>query len=124
DQERTNPAHRVGQCPAGGGDARPAGTDQNGGGKVFLERRCALLQAVAALVQAVPGQVQREDCLSLVQPQVHTNVRAELVHRGTLASGGAQTVDNRVLDLQGTEMGVVDAGATAAEFNGQAAGRR
>ncbi|MNO99399.1 hypothetical protein D3C76_911680 [compost metagenome] len=118
-QERTDTAHRVSQRPAVGGNTRPAGTNQHGGGKVFLERRSPLLQAVTALVQAVPRQVQGQNCFATVQTQVHAQVRVELVNRRTLAIAGTQLVDNGILDLQGAEMGVVDTRAMAAELHGQ-----
>ncbi|MNJ21204.1 hypothetical protein D3C77_155510 [compost metagenome] len=118
-QERTHTTHRVSQRPAVGGNTRPAGTDQYGGGKVFLERRSALLQTVTALVQTVARQVQGQDRFPAVQTQVHAQVRVELVNRRTLAIAGTQLVDNGILDLQGAEMGVVDTRAMAAELHGQ-----
>ncbi len=117
DQERTHTAHRVGQCATFGSDARPAGSDQNGGGQVFLERRGTLLQAIAALVQAVTGKVQRQNRFTTIQAQVNAQVRVDLVHRRALAFGRAQFVDDRVLDLQCTKVGVVDARPVTAEFH-------
>ncbi|MNE07133.1 hypothetical protein D3C80_997400 [compost metagenome] len=119
DQEGPDTTHRVSQSPAFGGNARPAGTNQHRGGQVFLERRSALLQAIAALVQAVTREVQGQDRFATIQAQVDAQVRVELVYRGTLAITGTQLVDNGVLDLQGTKMGVVDTRAMTAEFNGQ-----
>ncbi len=120
-QEGAHATHRVGQGAAFGSDARPAGTDQDRRRQVFLERRGALLQAVAALVQAVAGEVQGEDGFAAVQAQVDAQVGVELVHRRALAGRSAQLVDNGVLDLQGAEVGVVDARAMAAELHGQGA---
>ncbi|MNE02579.1 hypothetical protein D3C80_950600 [compost metagenome] len=122
DQEGADAAHRVAQRAALGGDARPAGTDEDRRGEVFLERRRALLQAVAALVQAEPGQVQRQHQLAALQARMHAQVGLVLVHRRALTGRGAQAVDDAVLDLEGTEVGVVDAGATAGELHRQAAG--
>ncbi|MCY1354067.1 hypothetical protein D9M69_404260 [compost metagenome] len=116
-QEGTDAAHGVGQRPALGGDPRPAGADQDGRGQVFLQRRRALLQAVAALVQAVAGEVEGEDRLTLLQAQVDAHVGVDLVDRRPFAAGGAQLVHHRVLDLERTEMGVVDARAMAAELD-------
>ncbi|MNZ16764.1 hypothetical protein D3C78_337440 [compost metagenome] len=119
DQEGPDTAHRVGQGTAFGSNTWPAGTDQYRRREVFLQWRGALLQAVTALVQAVAGQVQRQDRLTAFQAQVHAQVRVELVHRRAFAAAGAQFVDDRVLDLQGAEMGVVDTRAVAAELNCQ-----
>ena len=52
DQKCAHTAHRVSQRSAFSCHARPARTNQDGCCKVFLERRSALLQAIAALVQA------------------------------------------------------------------------
>ena len=113
--------HRVGQGAACGSDAWPASANQNGSGKVFLEWRGALLQAIATLVQAVPGQVERENGFTAIQAQVHAQVRIELVDAGTLATGRAQLVDDGILDLQRTEVSIVDARAMPTEFHGQGA---
>ncbi|MCY1435544.1 hypothetical protein D9M71_516430 [compost metagenome] len=118
-QEGTDTAHRVGQCATFGSDAWPAGTHQDGSGKVFLERRRALLQAVATLVQAMARQVQGKNGFATVQAQVYAQVRVELVDRGALAAGSTQLVDDRILDFQGAEMGVVDARTMATELHGQ-----
>ena len=117
DQEGTHTAHRVGQGAAFGSDARPTGADQHSRRQVFLERRGTLLQAVAALVQAVAGQVERENRLAAVQAQVHTHIGVDLFHRRAQAFTVAQLVDDGVLDLERTEMGVVDARAMAAELH-------
>ncbi|MNI15554.1 hypothetical protein D3C73_688540 [compost metagenome] len=107
-QERADAAHRVGQSAAFGRDTGPAGTDQDGGREVFLERRRTLLQAIAALVQAVTGQVKRQNGFATIQAQVNAQVRVELVDGRTVALRGAQFVDDGVLDLQRAEVGVVD----------------
>ncbi|MNO56270.1 hypothetical protein D3C76_467820 [compost metagenome] len=120
-QERADAAHRVGQSAAFGRDTGPAGTDQDGGREVFLERRRTLLQAIAALVQAVTGQVKRQNGFATIQAQVNAQVRVELVDGRTVALRGAQFVDDGVLDLQRAEVGVVDTRAMAAEFDGQGA---
>ncbi|MNO71103.1 hypothetical protein D3C76_620070 [compost metagenome] len=121
DQEGTHTAHRVGQRTTFGRDTRPASTDQHRRRQVFLQRRGALLQAVATLVQAVPGQVEGKDGFATVQAQVHAHVRVDLFHRRAQAFAVAQLVDDRVLDLQRTEVGVVDARAMAAELHRQGA---
>lgn len=121
DEECTHTAHRVSQRAAFGRNAWPAGTDQDRRRKVFLQRCRALLQAIAALVQAVAGQIKGEDRFATVQAQVNAQVRVELVDRRTVALRGAQFVDDGVLDLQGAEVGVVDAGTVTAEFDGQGA---
>ena len=119
DQEGAHPAHGVGQGATGRGQGRPAGTDQHRGRQVFLERRRALLQAIAALVQALTGEIQREDGLAALQVQVDAQIRSNLVHRGPLPGALAQAVDDGVLDLERTEVGVVDARALAAEAHRQ-----
>ena len=121
DEERTDTAHRVSQGAAFGGNAWPAGTDQDRRREVFLQRRRTLLQAIAALVQAVAGKVEGEDRFATIQAQVNAQVRVELVDGRTVALRGAQFVDDGVLDLQGAEVGVVDARAVTAEFDGQGA---
>ncbi|MCY1213549.1 hypothetical protein D9M68_394340 [compost metagenome] len=121
DQEGADTAHGVGQGAARGGDTRPAGADQDGGGQVLLQRRGALLQAVATLVQAVARQVDGEDRLTLVQAQVNAQVGVHLVHGGAHTVGAAQLVHHCVLDLERTEMGVVDPRTVATELDRQAA---
>ncbi|MNZ59523.1 hypothetical protein D3C78_775660 [compost metagenome] len=120
-QERTDTAHRVGQRAAFGRDTWPAGTDQDGSREVFLQRCRTLLQAIAALVQAVAGQVEGQNGFATVQAQVNAQVRIELVDGRTVALRGAQFVDDGILDLQRAEVGVVDTRAMAAEFDGQGA---
>ncbi|MNP49629.1 hypothetical protein D3C76_1438260 [compost metagenome] len=68
-----------------------------------------MLQAVATLVQAVPGQVEGQNGLAAVQAQVHTHVRVDLFHGRAQAFAVTQLVDDRILDLQRTEVGIVDA---------------
>src|SRR5690606_5161569 len=92
-------AHGVGQRTALGGDTRPAGTNQYRSCEVFLERRRALLQAITALVQAMPGHVQRQHRLAAIQAQVHAQIRVELVDAGSLPGRRAEPVDDGVLDL-------------------------
>lgn len=121
DQEGADATHRVGQGTALGGDLRPAGTDQHRRRQVLLQRRGALLQTIAALVQAMPGEVQGKGRLAAVEVQVDAHVRIDLVHRRTSAGALAQVVDDRILDLQRPEMGVVNARALAAELHRQRA---
>src|SRR5471032_2529720 len=120
-QERADTAHWVSQRAAFGCNAWPAGTDQDRGREVFLQRCRALLQAITTLVQAVAGQVEGKDRFATVQAQVNAQVRVDLVDGRTFAGRGAQLVDDSVLDLQGAEVGVVDARAVTAELNGQRA---
>ncbi|MNZ79882.1 hypothetical protein D3C78_984970 [compost metagenome] len=119
DQEGAYTAHRVGQGATLGGDAWPAGTDQHRRGQVFLERRSTLLQAIAALVQAVAGEVERKNRLAPVQTQVNTHVRVDFFYRWAQTFTIAQFVDDGILDLQRAEVGVVDARAMAAELDRQ-----
>ena len=107
-QEGTYTAHRVGQRAALGGNARPTGTDQHCRRQVLFQRRRSLLQAVTTLVQAVAGEVQGQHRLTAIQAQMHAQVRVELVDAGTLAAGRTQPVDDRILDLECAEVGVVD----------------
>ncbi len=60
DRQRAGPAHRVDERAAGRRDRRPARADQDRGCEVLLERRRALPAAVAAPVQAVARQVDRD----------------------------------------------------------------
>ena len=67
-------------------------------------------------MQAVAGKVQGQDRFATVQAQVNAQVRVDLVDGRTLAGRGAQFVDDRILDLQRPEVGVVDPRAVAAEL--------
>jgi len=121
DKERTHATHRVSQGSAFGGHTWPARTNQDGCREVFLQRGCTLLQTVATLVQAAARQVQRQNGFATVQAQVDAHVRADLVDRRTLAAWRAQFVDDGVLYLQRTEVGVVDTRTVTTELNGQGA---
>ncbi|MNQ84355.1 hypothetical protein D3C85_994810 [compost metagenome] len=123
-QEGADTAHRVSQRAAFGRDTWPAGTDQDGGREVFLQRCRTLLQAIAALVQAVAGQVEGQNGFATVQAQVNAQVRVELVDGRALTRRGAQLVDDGVLDFQRTEVGVVDARTVATELHRQGAVRQ
>ncbi len=68
-------------------------------------------------MQAVPGQVEGQNGLTAIQTQVHAQIGVDLVNRRALAIRGAQLVDDRILDLQCTEMGVVDARTMTTEFH-------
>ena len=67
DKKGADAAHGICQRATSSGDTWPAGTHQDRGSKVFLERRCTLLQSIATLVQAVPGEVERKHRLPLVE---------------------------------------------------------
>ncbi|MNZ78299.1 hypothetical protein D3C78_968680 [compost metagenome] len=122
-QEGPDTAHRVRQCAAFRGDLRPAGANQDCRGKVLLQRRGPLLQTVAALVQAVPGQVEGQHRLAAIEVQMHADIRVDLVHGRPAAELGAQVVDDGILDLQCAEVSVIDTRAAPAELHRQAAAR-
>ncbi|MNP27016.1 hypothetical protein D3C76_1199020 [compost metagenome] len=67
------------------------------------------------------SKVEGKDGLALLQAQVDAHVGVELVDRGAHPFGSAQLVHHRVLDLERTEMGVIDARAMAAELYGERA---
>lgn len=52
---------------------------------------------------------------------MHTHVRVDLFHGRAQAFAVTQLVDDRILDLQRTEVGIVDARAMAAELHRQGA---
>ncbi|MCY1456403.1 hypothetical protein D9M71_736220 [compost metagenome] len=54
---------------------------------------------------------------------MNAQVRVELVDRRPLAIASTQLVDNGVLDLEGTEVGVIDTRAMTAELHRQRAAR-
>ena len=118
-QKSTGAAHRVGQCSTRLGQRRPAGADQYRCRQVLLQRRGALLQPVTTLVQAGPGQVQRQLYLATVAMHVDAQVRAHLVDAGAAAIRAAQLVHHCILDLECAKVGVVDTGQAAGEIDGQ-----
>ena len=122
-QEGTGAAHGIGQCRTLGSQRRPVGTNQHGGGEVFLERRSALLEAITALMQTVAGQIQRQLHFAVAAVYVHPQMRADLVHRGPHARRGPQAIHDRILDPQRAEMGIVHASQLTGEVHGQAAVR-
>ena len=98
DEQRARPAQRVEEAGAGGGLARPGRVQQQSGGQVLLERRfdLHLLGAVAAPVQALAAEVDRDGHARAGQVRVDAHVRRARVHRRPLAArGGAELVDDR-----------------------------
>ncbi len=120
-QKSTRTAHRIGQRTASLGQRRPARTDQNGRRQVLLERRRTLLKTVAALVQTGTRQVQRQLNFATVTMDVDAQIRPYLIHPRTGTVRATQLVDDRILDLERTEVRVVYPGQSAGKINRQGA---
>ena len=97
--QRAGSAHGIDQRSAILEDFRPPGAQQHGAGQVFLERRFALANAIAAPMQGRAGQIQREQGTILAQQQVQPYARLFEVNAGTIAVAIAELVDYRILDL-------------------------
>ena len=122
DRQRPRPAQRVEQAGAGGGLARPGRVEQQAGGQVLLERRLHLdlVRPVAAPVQALAAQVDRDGHARAREVRVDAHVRRARVHRRPQAAGGgAELVDDRVLDAHRAEARVPDPVVDAGEVDRQ-----
>ena len=126
DGQRARPAERVQQAAPRRGLLRPRRVQQHRGGQVLLERRLDLhpVGAVAAPVQAVAAQVQRDGHLAVAEVAVDAHVRALRVDgRARPVVPGAELVDDGVLDAHGPVPGVADRVAGAGEVDDQGAVR-
>ena len=113
------PHMRIEEPRALRGELRPAGAQQNAGRDVLLQRRLARLGAIAAAVQAFSGQVDGYRHLLAVGVGVNPHVGAFTLHIGPEARPGAQSIADRILQLQGAEVGVGDLRMLAAEITGE-----
>ncbi len=122
DGQRARPAERVHQAAPGAGLLRPGRVEQHAGGQVLLQRRLRLhlVGAVAAPVQAVSAQVDREGHAAAGEVRIDADVRGVRVDRRPApATLLAQAVDDRVLDPHRAEPGVADAPVGTAEVHRQ-----
>ena len=120
DRQRARPAQRVQQAGAGGGLARPGRVQQQSGGQVLLERRLDLdlVRPVAAPVQALAAEVDRDGHARAREVRVDAHVgRARVDRRPLAAGGGAELVDDRVLDAHRAEARVPDPVVDAGEVD-------
>ncbi len=112
-------AHGVEQRAAALVDVRPAGAQQHGGGDIFLERGAAALESIAAPVQALAGEVHRQQCGVALDMQMQQHVGAFRLDVRAFAGGVAQIVAHRVLQQLRTIQGVTDGFVAAAAIAGE-----
>ncbi len=117
-------AHRIDQQAAAFTDARPARSQQNGGRHVFLERCTPALAAVAAPVQALAGEVHRQQGHGTLDVQMQQYVGAFRFDVWTFAGGIAQIVADRVLEQLRAVNRVSDGLVAPAAVAGQGRTRR
>ncbi len=95
DQQRAGAAHRIEQRRGW----LPAGAQHDRRRQVLLERRLAGLLTIAALMQRVAAQIQRDAGAIFIQPDVDADIRLLAIHIGTRQFLAGKGVDNCVLDL-------------------------
>jgi len=88
------------------------------GGDVFLQRRLARLAAIPAAVQAFPGQVDGDRHLLAIGVRMNAHAGTFPLHIGAMAGPGAQTIANRILQLQRAKVRVRDLRMLAGEVTG------
>ncbi len=120
DQQGPGAAERVHQRGAVAGQRRPAGTHQQRGGQILLERGVAHVAPVAAAVQAVAGEVHAQDQPPAVQVRIEPQVGGLEVDVGPRPPLGLQAVDHAILDRLGPEAGVADRLGATVEIHRQA----
>ncbi len=113
DQQRARTAHRIDKAAAGRIHRGPARTQEHAGGQIFLERRQAFAEPVAALMQRRTGQVDAQDRLPFAQDEIDAHRRRLGVHVRTLAAAFAELIDDCVFHAQRGELRVRDAARTA-----------
>ena len=118
-RQGTGAAHQVHKRPARFGSRRPAGAQQNGGGKIFLERSRHRVHAITAPVQTLAGKIDTERCDIRVHIHIDTHIRFIGRYRRPHTGTFAKLIDNRVLDLECTVMGVRDRGTVGVELHCQ-----
>ena len=112
-------AEGVEQGTAFRSNGRPAGTHQQGGGEVLLQRGLHRGVAVAAPVQGIAGEIERERGALIAQVQMHADVGVDGIHIRPLAAHGTEAVGNRILHLQRGVVGVGDGLGAAGHFDGE-----
>ena len=80
-----------------------------------------MCEAVAALVQAAAGKIEREGEAAFAQVGVDADVGVFRVHVRAAVQGVAQLVGDGVFDFERAELGVADALADAVEVDGEGA---
>ena len=118
-QQCSRAAHGVKQGAAAPGYLRPVGGQQNGSSQVLLERGSHSFQAVTAAVQAATGEVNTDPRFIFYQIKVDAQVRIVEVHRGALSKLFTETINNRVLGLEGGVLAMGDGGANAGAVNSE-----
>ena len=119
DRKRPRAAHRVDERAACRRDRGPAGAHENGGGEIFLERRRALPAAIAAPVQALAREVDRDRERPARGVGIDAKRRRVAVHGRSRAGLLAELVDDRVLHALRAELRVRDARHAAGEIDGE-----
>jgi len=125
DEQRAGAAHRVGEATAGRGDRGPAGAQQQRRGDVLLERRRPARAAVAAAVERLAGEVERQlrrritPGLTALEQDVEAQLRIVEVDVRALSPPFAQPVDDGILGAQRHEVGVDGAVAARVGVNGE-----
>ena len=121
DRKRAGPAHRVDESTAGRRNRRPAGANENRGCQVLLERGRALCSAVAAPMQAVARQVDRDRDGAAGRMHIDAKRWRIAVDGGPRPRPLAKLVDDRVLDSLRAELRMRHAGNAAGEVDGERA---
>ncbi len=103
----------------GGGPRKPPPPPPPPGRHVLLQRRLSGRTAVAAAVQALTGEVDRDAHLDAVRVGVHAHARPLRVDVRARPGGTAQGIDDAVLELERPEVGVRDRRVAAAELAGE-----
>ena len=118
-EESTRTAHGIEQQPAGVEDAGPTRAQQHRRGDVLLERRAAALAAVAAPMQALAGEIHRQQRGGSFHVQMQQHVGAFRFDVRPLAGGVAQVVADRILEQLRAVDRVPDGFVAAAAVAGQ-----
>ena len=119
DRKGPRAAHRVDERAARRRDRGPAGAHENGGGEILLERRGALPAAIAAPVQALAGEVDRDRERPARRVGIDAKRRRVAVHGRPGAGFFAELVHDRVLHALRAELRVRDARHAAREIDGE-----
>src|SRR5215470_14632652 len=107
---------------APGADARqllPAGAQHYPRRDVLLQRRLAGRCAITTAVQALAREIDGQRDLRTLGVGMHAHVRPRACHVRTGAGGRAQRIDDAVLELQRTELGMRDRWMAPAEIAGE-----
>ena len=120
-RQRSRTAHRIDEAAPLPREIAPAGDGEDGRRQILLEGRDRALNAVAAAVQALAGEVHAQGGDILEEAGVDPEVGPFEVDAGARAVRLAELVDDGVLDLERAEMGVRDSRSAGAEIDRQSA---